>query len=300
MPKLNTYPLRGEFTEFSQLLGLIPGTGDEFETIRISRDAFVNLIKAEAITTKGDKGDNGKQVELFKTATHIVWRYVGDLEWITLVALIDLKGDAGTGLKNRGNWAAGEYQPGDYVFATGTSSPTSLWVLLGDVAYTSSMEPKDDTSHWAELAAPAGADGREVEMRVNAYNFEWRYVGESTWEILGPTNQFPTWKDKGNAAGETTINLLEGESQRVAVTAAASLAFSNWPPVGKLGNFLLELVNGKAFAFTFPATINWVKVDGTITNNFADLNQPLQTAGTDWILFWTRDAGATVWAKVVR
>lgn len=298
--KLNEYDLKGEFTNITQVMALIPGTGTEFETIRLSRSAFITLIKEEAITIKGDPGNDGREVELFKTATHIVWRYVGTPTWTDLIPLADLKGEAGTGLKNRGNWAVGEYQPGDYVFATGTANPTSLWILLGDVAYTSAVEPKDDLTHWTELSAPAGADGREVEMQINAYNFEWRYVGESAWKVLGPTNQYPTWKDKGNAAGVTTLNLLEGESQRVAVTAAASLAFSNWPPAGKLGNFLLELVNGKAFALTFPATINWVKVDGTVTNNFADLNQPLQTAGTDWILFWSRDAGATVWAKVVR
>jgi hypothetical protein len=36
-------------------------------------------------------------VEFQKSATHIQWRYVGDLTWTNLVALDDLKGAAGGG-----------------------------------------------------------------------------------------------------------------------------------------------------------------------------------------------------------
>jgi len=38
----------------------------------------------------------GKQIELQKSATHIQWRYIGDDEWIDLVALSELKGEDGT------------------------------------------------------------------------------------------------------------------------------------------------------------------------------------------------------------
>ena len=33
-----------------------------------------------------------------KSSTHIQWRVVGDTNWIDLVALSDLKGDAGRGI----------------------------------------------------------------------------------------------------------------------------------------------------------------------------------------------------------
>lgn len=208
MPKLNTYPLQGEFAEFAQLFGLIPGTGDEFETIRISRDAFVNLIKAEAITIKGDKGDNGKQVELFKTATHIVWRYVGDLEWIDLVALIDLKGDAGTGLTNRGVWAAGTFNPGDYVFATGSiGSGNAMWVLSDSAPYASSVQPKDDPTHWIEQAAPAGPagdDGLSVELQKSATHIQWRQTGGS-WADLVPLADLVGAQGTSGANGKTVL-----------------------------------------------------------------------------------------------
>lgn len=44
---------------------------------------------------KGDQGNNGKEIELQKTATHIQWRYVGDISWVNLVPLIDITGADG-------------------------------------------------------------------------------------------------------------------------------------------------------------------------------------------------------------
>lgn len=62
---------------------------------------------------------------------------------------------------------------------------------------------------------------------------------------------------------------------------------------------LIELVNGGAFAFTWP-TINWVKSDGTFTTSFASCGVTLQSSGIDWVLLWTRDSGATIYGKVMR
>jgi hypothetical protein len=44
----------------------------------------------------GTDGADGAEVELQKGATHIQWRYVGAATWNNLVALSDLKGEAGT------------------------------------------------------------------------------------------------------------------------------------------------------------------------------------------------------------
>lgn len=46
-------------------------------------------------TSTTSEGTNGKEIELQKSTTHIQWRYVGDADWINLVALADLKGIAG-------------------------------------------------------------------------------------------------------------------------------------------------------------------------------------------------------------
>src|SRR5690606_35112184 len=45
--------------------------------------------------TPGEKGEDGREVELRKGETHVQWRYVGEPSWQDLVALADLKGDKG-------------------------------------------------------------------------------------------------------------------------------------------------------------------------------------------------------------
>lgn len=47
------------------------------------------------IDLEGADGNDGAEVEFQKSATHIQWRYVGDADWINLVALADIKGDTG-------------------------------------------------------------------------------------------------------------------------------------------------------------------------------------------------------------
>ena len=76
MTKLNTYELKGALEATLQLIGIIPGAGSAFETVRVSNEALVAFIQQYA----GEDGTNGKQVELRKGSTNIEWRYVGDLE----------------------------------------------------------------------------------------------------------------------------------------------------------------------------------------------------------------------------
>src|SRR5690606_14825217 len=45
--------------------------------------------------TPGEKGEDGREVELRKGETHVQWRYEGESSWRDLVALADLKGEKG-------------------------------------------------------------------------------------------------------------------------------------------------------------------------------------------------------------
>lgn len=97
----------------------------------------------------------------------------------------------------------------------------------------------------------------------------------------------------------STLNYTNGSHQRWAPTGSATLAVTNWPPSGNLGELLIEGVNLGAATITWP-TINWVLDDGSTSTTFADTEVELRTSGTDWILLWTRDAGTTVYGKVMR
>ena len=45
--------------------------------------------------TTGPQGDDGREVELQTTATHVQWRYVGDLTWLDLTPLSVISGGGG-------------------------------------------------------------------------------------------------------------------------------------------------------------------------------------------------------------
>jgi hypothetical protein len=109
--------------------------------------------------------------------------------------------------------------------------------------------------------------------------------------------------DKG-ASGTTTQDLAYtgGSHQRIQATGAFTITTSAWPPSGNLGELLLELAaDGTPRAITWP-TINWVKSDGTTTTTFSSNGVTLQTANNaiDWVFLWTRDAGTTIYGKVMR
>lgn len=45
------------------------------------------------------KGDQGESIEIQRTATHIQWRVIGEIEWLNLIALSDLEGEQGESIE---------------------------------------------------------------------------------------------------------------------------------------------------------------------------------------------------------
>ncbi len=114
----------------------------------------------------GSGGQDGREVELRTSDTHIQWRYAGedDDAWRDLVAL-----DAITG----GDGADGR--------------EVQLRVNSGYIQWK-----YDTDSQWTNLLALSdlkgdpGEDGREVELRTNeeTRQIQWRYKGETDWKDL--------------------------------------------------------------------------------------------------------------------
>ena len=102
-----------------------------------------------------------------------------------------------------------------------------------------------------------------------------------------------------NSGSTSSLDYTNGSHQRWAPSGSATLTVTNWPPSGNLGELLIEGINLGAATITWP-TVNWVLSDGTTSTTFADTEVELQASGTDWILLWTRDAGTTVYGKVMR
>lgn len=126
----------------------------------------------------------------------------------------------------------------------------------------------------------ANVNGQDFNLtRVDLQDTGWVYFNSGTTNALDYTN---------------------GSHQRWAPsTGAQTLSITNWPPSGNLGELLIEGVNLGAATITWP-TINWIKLDGTTTTTFSSNGVTLQASGTDWVFLWTRDAGTTIYGKVVR
>lgn len=112
--------------------------------------------------------------------------------------------------------------------------------------------------------------------------------------------------DKGNSGTTTqTYDYTAGSVQTSTCTGAHTIAFSNWPPTGNLGELLVILTNGGSSTITWPAAINWIKPDGTTTTSITTYlaantgRTALQTSGVDQFVFWTRDAGTTIYGRLV-
>ena len=120
-------------------------------------------------------------------------------------------------------------------------------------------------------------------------------TGNTTLANATTTNFFAT----------VTFDYTAGSVQTWTSTGSTvTIATSNWPPTGHLGVLLLIGTNAGAYTLTMP-TVTWLKPDGTTTTTFATYlaantgRTALQTSGVDQILLWSRDAGTTIYGKLV-
>lgn len=111
--------------------------------------------------------------------------------------------------------------------------------------------------------------------------------------------------DKGSvSSGTATFDYTAGSVQTWTNGGAHTVAMSNWPPAGNLGEILLVGTNLGSATITWP-TITWLLPDGTTTTSVATYlaantgRTTLQTSGVDQILLWSRDAGTTVYGKLL-
>lgn len=152
----------------------------------------------------GGAGQDGREVELSTSASHLMWRYVGELTWNNLVALADITGPKGdTGEK------------GD----TGDAGPQGIQGPKGDTGETGPQGPAGADGG----GSGGGADGREVELRKNTTHVQWRYAGAATWvdlvaltEITGPKGDVGAQGPKGDTgdagpAGQDGAQGIQGE-----------------------------------------------------------------------------------------
>ena len=99
MPMLNTGGnSKTELTEVKSQLEQI--NSEKYDKVTLYENElkfYANEVELTSIKLPASEGSgqNAREIELQKSETHIQWRYVGEEVWRDLVALNDIKGDAG-------------------------------------------------------------------------------------------------------------------------------------------------------------------------------------------------------------
>lgn len=192
-------------------------------------------------------------------------------------------------------------------------------VGINDPRLTDARTPTAHT-HAAAQISDATAIGRAVlvaatqaaaRSAIGASNFTGSYADlagkpappdlSGKLDRIGGTTKGVTasYRDKGTiSSGSVLIDFADAECQRVQAGGDITLALG-WPASGMLAEVLLEAVNFGGKTITWPA-LRWVKADGSKTTIASSNGITWQTAGVDFVLIWTRDGGATTYAKVMR
>ncbi len=98
-----------------------------------------------------------------------------------------------------------------------------------------------------------------------------------------------------------TLDYRNGQSQRWApASGAKTLTVSGWPAAGIYASLRLKGVNLAAGGVPTITGATYIKYDGSYQTTAALANITFQTSGTDYVLLFTDDGGATVFVKVMR
>ena len=191
----------------------------------------------------------------------------------------------------KGDWVAGTYKKLDIVRHNGAA-----WQCKA--ASTTTQEPSDVASDWMKLVEDGVLVGGAT---LGANNFTGNQTGGDNKLVQWALQDVAmTYLDKGTVStGTVAFSFADASHQRLQVGGALTIALSGWSPTNNNATLMIELVNGASAAITWP-TINWIKSDGTTTTSFASNGVTLQASGTDFIVLWTRNGGATIFGKVIR
>src|SRR5690606_9863225 len=127
--------------------------------------------------TPGEKGEDGREVELRKGETHVQWRYVGEPSWQDLVALADLKGEKG--------------DPGAIPDVENflTAEDLAGYVTSGDLS--SALSGKADTAHTHEQSDIIGLS-TALSGKVDSVNGQTGVVELTSEDIEAVVDGEPT------------------------------------------------------------------------------------------------------------
>jgi len=188
---------------------------------------YVDLVGPQGGT--GANGTNGKNPELQASATHIQWRWVGDLSWINLKLLSELQGAIGPA------GAAGK------TLELQKTATHIQWKVVDDPTWTNLVAlvditgPQGQTGGTGPQGNPGGTGpaGPSIELQKASTHVQWRVTG-GAWadlvalsEITGAAGSQGSPGATGPAGGAgpagTSVTAILASNE----TTAISLSISN-------------------------------------------------------------------------
>jgi len=163
---------------------------------------------------------------------------------------------------------------------------------LGAETDTSKIKIGDGSTAWSSLGYLIDAGGYITATSTNTLSNKTLAATTLSGQLTGADQTVSAINLKdygeitnalGNTTGAKTIDLTAGNSVTATTTGATTWTFSNPTASDKLCSFSIKLVNGGAFAQTWPASVDWP----------AATAPTLTTSGTDVLVFTTCDGGTT-------
>ena len=164
---------------------------------------------------------------------------------------------------------------------------------LGAETDTSKIKIGDGSTAWNSLGYLIDAGGYITATSTNTLSNKTLAATTLSGQLTGADQTVSAINLKdygeitnalGNTTGAKTIDLTLGNSVTATTTGATTWTFSNPTASDELCSFSIKLVNGGAFAQTWPASVDWP----------AATAPTLTTSGTDVLVFITCDGG-TIW-----
>ena len=163
---------------------------------------------------------------------------------------------------------------------------------LGAETDTSKIKIGDGSTAWSSLGYLIDAGGYITATSTNTLSNKTLAATTLSGQLTGADQTVSAINLKdygeitnalGNTTGAKTIDLTLGNSVTATTTGATTWTFSNPTASDELCSFSIKLVNGGAFAQTWPASVDWPSATAPT----------LTASGTDVLVFITCDGGTT-------
>lgn len=210
--------ITGTYDEWLASITGPAGIGIKEATINSAGHLIITLTNDETIDAGaviGPSGQNGNQIELQATSTHIQWRLEGDTEWVDLIELETLEGTSGTdGENGLGIKTVTINILGELIITFDDDTELNVGVVVGTNGTDgiNGVDGKDgangisitnasinqngqliitlsneQTINAGSIIGPKGddgVDGKEVMLRVSEGFIQWKYDADLEWDNL--------------------------------------------------------------------------------------------------------------------